>query len=515
MKHGTSLAMVLGITALLCLLGLFRNNVTENEVTKFTDAMVYADPAWVPNLFPPHVDPERRQWLFQILGAPLLTHGFLITSVVGRLACYLLLAAGLVRVQQVLGLQGWLLVAVVFLMDRFPSLAAGEWITLGVEPKVFSYALVLLAMGDLLHSTPSLTRAAILLGLATSFHVLVGLYATFSLLILLLGQGLWRGHSRAEIFRALGAFLLAGAFALRPVAVHLGHPAPTPSPGELSASYIYVFLRAPHHLDPASWAPGWWWTPMVYLLALLASGWRLRRGTDAQARRAGTGLLLLALGSLIPFATGLLIAPFDREGRWLQYYPFRFADVMVPLITYLLLARSLQPATPGPRFRRVTALTMTLLVMALLPAFFRQVRLLREYPGPAQQVSAEWRDMTGWIRNTTPPGALFITPPRTSTTFPWLARRRMLGTFKQTTLSGGLPEWQRRMSALAGWSGPWPTNGWAAAYAIEERYLHLDTAQVQTLMKRYQASYFLTHRIHTLDLPLAYTNTEFALYTAP
>ena len=506
---------VLALTAFLCLIGLFRNNVTENEVSKFTDAMVYADPAWVPDLFPPDAEPGRRQWLFQTLVAPLLAHGFLITSIVGRLAAYLLLAAGLISLKRALGLKGWLLIPVVFMMDRFPYLAAREWIILGVEPKVFSYALVLLAFGQILRPAPSLTAVAILLGLATSFHLLVGLYATFSLVILLLGQGIWRGRTLAEGGRALGAFLLASAFALRPLAAHLSQQATDPAPGQFSSSFIYVFLRDPHHLDPASWPTGWWMVPAIYVTALLLGGWLLRARGDAHTRRITNGLLLLALGSLIPFAVGLLIAPFDDQGRLLQYYPFRFGDVMVPMITYLMVALSLQLGWAKPWVRRSSATACAALALTLLPGFFRQLRALPEYPGPAQRVTAEWRDITAWIRHTTPPGSLFITPPRNSTTFPWLARRRMLGTFKQMTLSGGLPEWHQRMSAMAGWSGPWPMRGWAAASWLEERYLGLDTEQARALMQRYGASYFLTRRDHSLDLPLVYANPAFALYAAP
>ncbi len=506
---------VLALTAFLCLIGLFRNNVTENEVSKFTDAMVYADPAWVPDLFPPGAEPGRRQWLFQTLAAPLLSHGFLLTSIVGRLVAYLLLAAGLISLKRTLGLKGWLLIPVVFMMDRFPYLAAREWIIPGVEPKVFSYGLVLLAFGCILRPTPSLTAVALLLGLATSFHVLVGLYATFSLVILILGQGLWRGRTLAEGVRALSAFLLASAFALRPLAVHLSQQATDPVPGRLSSSFIYVFLRDPHHLDPASWPADWWMAPAIYLTALLLSGWLLRSRGDAQARRVSNGLLLLTLGSLIPFVLGLLIAPFDHQGRLLQYYPFRFGDVMAPLITYLMVTLSLQLAWAKPWVRWSSTAACAALALSLLPGFFRQLRALPDYPGPAQGITADWRDITTWIRHTTPPGSLFITPPRSSTTFPWLARRRMLGTFKQMTLSGGLQEWHQRMSAMADWSGPWPMRGWAAASWLEERYLGLDTEQTRELMQRYGASYFLTRRDHPLDLPLVYANPAFALYAAP
>lgn len=46
--------------------------------------------------------------------------------------------------------------------------------------------------------------------------------------------------------------------------------------------------------------------------------------------------------SLIPFVAGVAIAFFDHQGTWLQYYPFRFGDMMLPLTTSLLLACNLE-----------------------------------------------------------------------------------------------------------------------------------------------------------------------------
>lgn len=509
-------ADVAWIALLLCLIGLIRDNVSSNELTKFTDAMYYADPSWVPGLFPSGPDPGRRQWLYQLLASPLLAHGgFLFASLVGRLAAYLLLAAGLASVKRALGLRMLYFAPVVVLLDRLPSMAAGEWITWGVEPKVFSYGLILLALGPVLRGTASPLRTALLLGLATSLHVLVGLYAALAIAPLQAVQARSRRSGAASVV----LFLLASSFALRPVFVHLLQSASARVAGELPASFIYVFLRAPHHLDPASWPSTWWLRLTAYVLLLAFSYIALRRSTGTDdTRTTERRLLIFAAVAMLPFVAGLAVAPFDREGRLLQYYPFRFGDVMLPFATCVMVARLGQHLAGGRAGRLVTAAAraaVTAMLALLLYRFAGDARLLLRFPGPAQDVSQAWLDCTSWIRANTPPEALFIAPPRESATFPWLARRRMLGTFKQVTLSGGLQEWHRRMSNLAATDGPWPVRGWQAAEWIAGRYRELDTAQVRHLMGTYNAACFLTAAGHRVDLPCVYTNESFALYTSP
>ncbi len=506
------LAQFAVVLAVLCLAALFRGNVTGNELTKLIEAKAYANPDWIPGLFPAGAEAGRRQWLFQALIGPLLRgpHGFLAASLVGRLAAYLALAGGLAAVARALGLSPAWTALLVIAMDRWPSMIAGEWVIGGVEPKVFSYGLVLLALAPAVRGQRPGPAVAAVLGLATSMHVLVGLYGTLAVAAAFAAHGrmAWPGTRRLVLSAVL--FFLTAALAIRPIVAHLqGIGDGAGEPGGPPGSYLYAYLRVPHHVVPATWPLSHWAWPVACLILLVAAARELRLSS---ARGPANAMLGFAAGALGPFIAGLAIAPFDAEGRWLQYYPFRFADAMVPFAAFALTARALDAALKSARVSRAIAVAA---VLALVPAAIHGAYSLRSFPGPAQGVRPEWRAVCEWARAQTPPDALFVVPPVGSESFPWLARRRSFATFKQVWPSGGLPEWHRRLSALADWSGPWPCGGWAAAAWLAERYDRLDRPRLTALAHQYRATHIIRSACRPLDWPPVYTNAEFGVWTLP
>ncbi|NJO94340.1 MAG: hypothetical protein HC820_08360 [Hydrococcus sp. RM1_1_31] len=63
--------------------------------------------------------------------------------------------------------------------------------------------------------------------------------------------------------RFLFIYAIASIFAIKPVFEQLLTPSPV---SEIAPSYIYVFLRLPHHLNPLSWDSQWWIRFFAYLL---------------------------------------------------------------------------------------------------------------------------------------------------------------------------------------------------------------------------------------------------------
>ena len=502
------------LTLSLCAIGLFRGNMTVNEVNKLSVAMHLADPGWIPDPLPAGGAPASARSLFHLLVGPLLVQlGFLAASIVGRLCAYLLLAFSLASVGRSLGLRLPFLLGAVLLFERGQSIVAGEWILPTLGPKVFSYGLVLLALGQLLGPKRSAVHLAWMLGLATSFHPLVGLYGAFAIVGTLLLERRPPLPSLREVALAAALFLTCGAFAWPAVTSQLlGSGAPSGASALLPSSFVYVFLRVPHHLSPADWPEGWWLRAAALLLVFFASHEFLRR----QRMRLPLRSLSLFLGlAMLPFALGLAAAPFDAEGRLLQFYLFRFGDTMLPLCAALLGARALQAAAFA-RLPRIAPATAWVAALALLIAgawqLPRQLRMLESFPGPAQHLSPAWVELCSWARDSTDPDALFVHDPDRTESFAWLSRRRSLANFKQITASGGTSEWKRRMDALGAVEGPWPVGGFAAARWLSQRYRALDTDGVEALMERFDADYFVTVAAHRLELPLAFENSRHAVY---
>lgn len=492
-------------------------NLTGNELTKLVDAQIALDPGWLPGAISRGLEAGDRQLLFRWLVGPLLEHGgFYVASLVGRLVGYALLAVALAALFRRMGLPVLAGLVAILVWAGNPSMVAGEWMLPGFEPKVFSYGLALLALAGVLAPRPPWRWMAALLGLSVSFHVLVGLHATFATVVTgwLARRDTWPDKQRFS--QSVLLWFALAALAAAPILQHLTGTsvlAGMPEANTPPASAIYVFLRAPHHLDPSSWPPGWWWRPLILVSLLMAA-----RGLTADP--AVRQLTRYAGVALVPFLIGLVVARVDHDGRWLQFYWFRFADVMVPLITALVVFRvTLEWIRRWLGSCRYLALAAWLLVLGWLGV---QVRVMVQAVPRLQAVaecgpgrSHQWAETCAWIQAHTPRDAVFLVPPWEAESFPWLARRAMVGTFKQVVLSGGLPAWYRKMTDLGAFSEPWPARGYEARHALTEAYAGMSAERTRALLEKYRADYVVVGAQHDYPWPMLYRNPDFAVYQRP
>jgi hypothetical protein len=525
--------------------------------------------------------------LFQTLfGRLIVSWGFLATSITGRLLSYGLVAAGLVFIARKLGLNllllllaltlffyphyyrgfagsigllqvgniNWvallvlllaiglmlagkklgiglqfplllLAVSVFLIADNGPwmpqGLVAGESLASGLETKVFAYGFVLLAIGLMLRGRNR--PMALLLGLATSFHVLVGGYTFLTVLAWLVLRRKTRLLNLRELGLILLLYLAGSAFAIQAVLDQLLLPIPK---GALLPSFIYVFLALPFHLNPLLWGSHSWVNLIAYLLICACSAsviWlnRIDRltGEFSEHYAAHIGLFEFTLISLIPFVLGVAIAPFDSQGRFLQYYPFRLADIMLPLNACLLFACALQVSFTGKKARWVLAvccsLLLTWIVIPELDIFQSDFRELSLFPSQQQGVNPEAKDICDWVRSNTPKDAIFISSPVEFDNFTWLAERPIPAKSKLTAQNkAGILEWYERLRNLSGgFRGVNHLRNFNKQ--LSEGYNRLTTQQAEALMAKYQASYLVTGIEHRLELPVAYRNLSYVLYKKP
>ncbi len=507
------------IFAFLCLWHLAHYFPNSNEISKFIDTMSVLDPDWVSGLGDGNNIFLSRQQLFHYVIAPFLkSGGFFWATFAGRLICFGLLSVAFSELGKKLSLRPVVLLLALALFVDNQSLAAGEWMVLGVEPKVFSYALSLLALALFLSKPRLIYTIAFLSGLSLSFHPLVGGYMTLALITTSLCTS-----SFSSMKKGVGAsiaFLVGGAFALMPILKFLLRVFDSNQKTEqLPASAIYVFLRTPHHLDPYSWRGSWWYYGAGCLVIIGITGYLLlstyKRDVSPQIRNRVFTLILFALVTLVPFVLGLLIRNLDSQGTFLQLYLFRTADVIVPLITYLLCACLLEVSlhSAPPWVKYVPQIAVIVLFSMLVPTFVRDMKQLKNFPVGQRYVQRDWYELCLWVRRNTLRDALFLTNPKGSEAFPWLARRRMYGTFKQVPLSGGLREWKERMKLLSNMKEPFQSTGFQLSSEMSRRYrLHGD-AYVQKLLSITGAEYFVTESSHKLSLPIVFKNAKYIIYS--
>lgn len=526
-QTAVSMALVLLLITLKCL--LLENMGETNELDVLPLARQFVNPNWIPADWYLN-QPSHYRLLFEaIAGQSIEVWGFLATSIAGRFFCYCLVAAGLVLMQRRLGLSLPLMlpaVAWILYWNNGRGLIAREWIVGALEAKAIAYGLVLLGLAALLHCRYRWT--AFCLGLATSFHVLVGGWTSLVVLV----WGLWRrskiGLNRFQWLQIGLIYLASSAAAISPILRQLASPTPN---SEVSPSLLYVFVRLGHHLNPLTWTPLWIPGFILYGVLLTASMVfleRRHRAVDAAQTGSATEqtqqflaqktLFELTLLALVPFLLGVAIARFDAQGRLLQFYWFRLGDVMLPLSTVLLASCAIQQwAAPKVLSRLKLGCIAGIAVLISLQFFTFQEQLaeLRSFP----IVDPDLQAICTWIKRRTPKETIVITPPVELTRFTWLSERGTIAKFKFLPQNkASLVEWYRRLRDLGGGTFPIsadyrnrPNRG-EISQALTTGYNRLSTRQVRDLMQKYGATYFLTQSTRQLNLPIARRTETLTLY---
>ncbi|MBW4613898.1 MAG: hypothetical protein KME21_11575 [Desmonostoc vinosum HA7617-LM4] len=524
---------ILTVVALLCILQLLDKNVYRaNEIDIFPAAKQYVASNWILGDWYLNQPPSYRL-LFQIVvGQMIVAWGFLITSIVGRILCYCLIALGLILIKRKLGLSLPLLLLAIFAFMTCQNFAAGELIVSGIQPKVLSYGFVLIALSFMLKR--SYYWMALMLGLATSFHVLAGGWSFLIIIGLLILR--WNAHKMnvGTLGTIFLIYLITSSFSVKSVLDQLLIPA---SEGSIPASLVYVFVRLPHHLNPLSWSWDWWVRLIVYLAVLFISIKLLKRVFQSSDENknftseqyiACVRLSEFTLISLVLFMLGVAIAPFNSSGSILQYHIFRVGGVMLPLNTCLLFACALEHSFGSKKRKLVllgSILLLSLLLIKPIKTFKAQLFSLNEFPSRPQQVFPEQKSLYSWVKNHTPQNTIVITPPGTFDSFTWIAERPTIAKYKlipQNKL--GIPEWYERMRDLSGNNTSilpvfskdkeFKINkaGFDLPKLLDSEYYSLTTAQVNFLLTKYQAEYFVASVKQELDLSIVYRNSKYIIY---
>ena len=442
--------------ALICLAAvalvvLLADCFDTNEADKLPLALQRIQPGFLPADWYLN-QPQPHQWLFlDLAGRVLHGLGFVAGSLLIRLVGYALWCWGVVALAMELGLAlPWLLAALALWLPR-QGMVAGEWVLGSAEPKTFAYALLLLAFVSWRRGRAG--WGGLQAGLACSAHVLVGGY---------------------------GAITLAAS---------------TPDQAQrFSADWLYVVFRHPHHLVPASWRAGW----LAVVLVLLGWGWlgrRLARGADlafpAAELQACRDLWLWSALALVPFSLGLLVSLVHPESLFVQLYPFRFADTLVPLALVLLGARALQAQIPLPRWLAAVGLPVLLGISAVLSTHGTVLR-----PGQAYALPADKAELYEALMAHTTQGERVLMPPGGFSDLALRTRRAQVVQFRQVPGSmRALGEWAKRLAELSGGAavlqaGP---GGAAAERRLVEAYGQLKPEQLAALARRHGVVAVVTH----------------------
>ena len=533
-----------------------------NEPHYLTKARHYWQPDWNPHDFF-LASPPAHTVFYWVMGPIVLVVGNGAAAALGRvLACGLLAAGWLSFANRVLakpeevrpqtthsgspsvhGVSGIaeLLALVLFLGIQAIGNLSGEWLVGGIEAKVVTYAGFLWAFGLATRSDPhtnwSATLFGMIVGLSVAMHPVVGGWIVLAVLGSFLFQQLasaclsmWssrrsenssRGdpvqspgerpsderpsHSRQLLFTrrqwavATAAASVTAPWGLVPAIQLLLTNVPPET--RFAGTYIQVYYRLAHHLDPMTF-PAAAWAGYAALLCVWLVGACVSGGFRTGAARWWFGIVL---ASVLFAGAGLLVGygarpavqmpGYDWRMHLLKFYPFRLVDLLLPIAVAVLLAGQV---CRGGRWPAPIVTVLSLAAILVVP-----VLRVDSQTRPSPERIGAWNEACQWIASHLPETALVQTP-HSNHDFKWRSGRAEYVSFKDCPQdAAGIVEWNRRLVLLTNWYQSHYADGLYSASELAE------------LRQREGITHVLTDRLGPMEVAPVYQNRVFHVYELP
>ncbi len=473
-------------------------------------------------------------WLFQFFEFPTVAW-------IGRIVGWMVLASGLLLLFRVFE-KRWhfatFLAAAAVVTNEWFQLA-GEWFVGGTEGKGLAYGFIFAGLACWF--TQKRPLALMFLGFACAFHVVVGLWSCIA--FSLAAAMVWR-HQAGSVkysiqFWALGSLGFFAGLATG-VLPGLALTAGVESETVLQAARLQSLDRLAHHQFAAQFTRWHRFLPIVTLWIVLVSANRSLVKTESV--RVGGAIRFL---NAFTFAACLISVAgigcsylatanvgwiADLATRLLTLYMFRLADVFVPVALVINLHLLIQRMPDHLDIKTIWAASCYLLVSwAILLNGLQNFKDPRS-PSAVQaedqtttdanrkralEYERNWIRVCHWIRDNTPPDAVFLTPTRNQT-FKWYAHRSEFFSWKDMPQDvASVIQWAERRQAFyvhgfqsndttaSSTNLQWP---FPATWAMEIGPLYLGD-RLAARAKQHDIDYLLVPKLH-LDWVLK--NYEFS-----
>ena len=489
-----------------------------NEPHYLAKAKHYWNNEWCPGDF--FLESSNTHAVFyQTVGLLTLRCSLWQTALIGRIAGFLLLAAGWTALVRQLTTDRWAPVWTAWLYLLIVCLTefSGEWIIGGIEAKVFSYAFLFWSLAELFSGR--MIRSGCALGLAISFHPIVGIWGLAAILFAAVatycGQKSRAASWRSQLLFGVSVLVLS----LPGLVPALGMLGQGTSLERLQGTWLQVFYRLSHHLDPMDFQPSGYAAYAGLFLVCLG----LERDSRADANRFWFWLILGTAGiGLMGFLAGIGPRPNSTEmwgWEWrmhvLKFYPFRMIDGLLPVAVSIAIVRRMstpasvgaQPTDDSPQSaaRRNFAggSRVAWIASGLCFAGTFLTPLVTNNPSRLTgELETAWLETCAFIQGKTPHDALVLTPNE-SWAFHWYAERAEYVAFKNCPQDpAGIVEWNRRLGFLKDWA----SDHYSGGYTREE---------LVDLRRTTGITHLIADRLGPIRIPTLYENAYFRVYAIP
>lgn len=426
-----------------------------------------------------------EHWLFDRLFAPVAQ----VMSVpafgwLGRLVCWPVLGALLIRLGTRFGLGVWAAAAAVtFWLIGNQSLFGGEWILGTFEAKTVAYICFL---GSLLAvTTRRIPLGLALLGLTFSFHPAVGLWSAYATGIALLAVPSTRRPTLRWCWLAVVLAIPGFVGALAAV-----------GEGSDALNRFVVLEAIPYHTDPffsgKTLVAAQLALHLVVITGMLAFNlWSFARSDRSLTQRF---FVVFQVAAAVPFVLAFIARALDLWS-FLRLMPLRSFPLIVPLVFFFQAFRyAHRIATTGTsrRRRRRGRRRAALVVVATFAIALVPTTPLLAGPRMVVRNVEAWTTVDHmarafeWVRDNTPTTTRCIVPVDRQDAFD--RTERPIVANWQAIPYDRLPEWRRRIDALVGGAGYFAGSGWHGDLEdLREAYDGLSTEQVDAIAERYRA----------------------------
>jgi len=418
--------------------------------------------------------PLASHFVFNVLFGPLtLLFPLEVVGWIGRVLSWCLILVALFQLGNHLRIPLWMItVSILVWLFYGQSIVGGEWILGGFEAKGIAYALLLFSLNGFMHQR-RIAFPSILLGVAFSFHPLVGLWGALAV-----------GLSLVVLRYPIDAIIKFGCYTSLFAVPGLIPVLTTPLDDSTEAWRFVAFVVMPYHFDPFFFIP---WKLFLLVVLLCFSWFHFRSDRNNHALR----FLMSFQAFLALFFVFGFLARFTDNYAVLKLMPCRLFPVLVPLFVLFHLMSMLQHCSSVKSGKGLLAAGVLALVVFGVPAKLFVKHMVRDYDRRTSQVDDELKQAFKWIAKNTPTDSIIILPPWRKDAF-YHSQRAQIANWYVLRLDR-LTEWRERLEALAGdLSAIKDRTEKTQVNQMAYRYKHLTETDIAFLEKRFGAQYLVS-----------------------
>lgn len=432
--------------------------------------------------------PTNEYWLFDhIFGLLTLFLSIEVIGWIGRIACWSILLLALMKLGKRWEIPLWTISVSIFLwLYVGQSIIADEWMFGDFEAKCVAYICLIFALDRFCDEKDILS--AILLGLAFSFHPVVGLWGIAAAIPALL-------ICRRDILQILKISVITGVFSLIGAIPLLQMRADSIEPTTENLKYFQL-VKFPHHFDPFSWSRS-----AILLLCIMLIFCVI---VHVQSKRAKPLDFLLTFLTMLGvfFVFGIIFRVFNQY-ELMKYTSTRLFAVFIPLFFFLYLSKAYQQNLLQKPLQIALLLTIILLMIwnrVPLTGFDQAKSTCEIWNQSPDDTAAAFL----WLKNNTPKDIVVIAPPWRYD-FWYLSERAEVVSYRKPVIAD-IGEWQNRLDNLIG--KPEFESGIREDAELAKFYFALNKETMDSLADKYKAAYLISETDYSYPIVYAKGNVK-------